>query len=732
MGVFRRIRLLLTVVMLCVWGGTAWGAASATFTADPAQGVGAVNNASNPKTAKVYFYTGTTVSPTISVNSIAGLTTNDGNTVKLGWKDFSGAYVANSLSTASTATVSSNSIADSIDTTIPTTNSGTFTCFLIDGNANEGSLDFASEDIGTLTLTAVSMGSGTFSLNLNTVGSSVASMDFTKNTPATKTVSVANTLSLPNPSFDLSVGSLTNGTDPWGAGASGLTASWTSKDVSFAGTATADQSLTTFNVKTTKVVIAGDGNAVVAGISTGTPKDVGNFTARVNDFNITLSSPDLSFYVARSVDVTVSVEVAPLSTALTELTLSSTDFNGLHLVADKNAKTIKITGTPVSTDISGTVVVVTAKNSDSAVATANLKIKVSQYGLTLSPSIISGTTDDNFMKTVNVSVTPDNSIALNTLTVKYATFDVTGVELNGLTVSTDAAGKTLSVTGTPEESGLMSYTVSATSNAGTIADATLIVQISQGNTYKLTLTDQNGKTVQNIMTLKGRNYDQTFTVSASSSVGALTSLKIEEPSTWNGLTVTTDLATKKIHVQGTPLYTGHSDFKILATAQLKKIQPFLLRAVTIAAGEDGLIQSDPAKILLLDKDSGRQSSYNGNNFNVGVEYRITFSAILPLENLSITLTSPDGSSRTLVLGTDFTVERNWNDMSIFVHMTPGMEGGHLLTFNYDVGSQSFTQAILLDARYAEPISNGGSSGCNGLSLTLFSAILLPLFLRKRS
>ena len=585
----------------------------------------------------------------------------------------------------------------------------------------------ASLDLGRISVTPTLTAPGT-----------TASMDFYVGAGATQRVTVGATPpSAASASFDLTVSPAS-----W-TSATGSTVATTSRDVSITTlNTTPATSSTSFAVSASAIKIASDNSALVAGLGTGV--NIGTFTAQISAFNITLSPTSVALQLGalisadtKSVDIIVTPVTATPTFSVLYKGAPAGSVDGITVTADNTKKKVVISGTPTSAD---TYVFTVIGTQGGVSVSKDLTVTVNPYMLSVSPDTVTKSLDDIFAQTLKVSVNP--SATLSTLLVAYGSNSAAASQTwNGLTIATNVVSNEITVKGSAAARGSQAFTVSATSTAGTVSTAAFTVNVTAGTTYGLVLKDAQGSVVPSVIPLVDVDFDQTLNVSVSPAVD-LTSLTVSGNPTWNNLTVTADLPTKTIRIKGRPGFSDYHDFTINATSATKVIAPANLRAIVRDGSQDGLIldTGSTVGVLLYDQGAGQMIRYTDSgtttNFKSGRRYQANFQALTVLQGLTIALRGPnDMAYRTLVLGTDYTLDPTLLDMVLRVNINPVYTGEHSLLFTYTYGSMvGHQQTITL---YATEESgdggNGGSSGCSsfGLGFAALGLCLTGLLRKKR-
>ncbi len=718
---FLRKASLLVLAAALAFGsaGMAWGAVTiSNITNGITQGnMGAISGTS----ANVYYYGSNPPQITIALNVAGDIETNSDSLTVSADRAISAIVNATSTATASFTTEA--------DFTIAAQAAGTTSLPVVITVTDETTLN---TDTTTLTLNYVKI---TPTL---TAPGTTASMDFYVGAGATQRVTVGATpASASSASFDLSVNPAS-----W-SGATGATVAASSRDVSITTlNTTPATSNTSFDVSASAIKIAADNSALVAGLGTGV--NIGTFTAQISAFNITLSPTSVALQLGalisadtKSVDITVTpVTANPTYTiAYGGAAAAAQTVKGITVGTNNNK--VVISGTPTSAD---TYVFSVIGTQSGVSVSKNLTVTVNPYILSVSPASVTKSLDDIFAQTLNVSVSP--SATLSGLLVAYGSNSAAASQTwNGLTIAANVVSNEITVKGSAAERGSQDFTVSATSAAGTVSSAVFTVTVTAGTTYGLVLKDAQGSVVPSVVPLVDADFDQTLNVSVSPAVD-LTSLTVAGSATWNNLTVTADLATKTIRIKGRPGFSGYHDFTINATSATKVIAPANLRAIVRDGAEDGLIldTNSTVGVLLYDQGAGQMIRYSDSgtttNFKAGRRYQANFQALTVLQGLTVALKGPnDIAYRTLVLGTDYTLDPTLLDMMLRVNVNPVYTGEHSVLFTYTYGSMvGHQQTITLYAtEESGDNGNGGSSGCSsfGLGFAALGLCLTGLLRKKR-
>ena len=325
------------------------------------------------------------------------------------------------------------------------------------------------------------------------------------------------------------------------------------------------------------------GSSIYSGLSA-----YADFSLTVSDNTLRLTPSTVSGDVTRTFADTVTAVVSEdTSKAFAALTLSegsrnnvvSMDVLGLLVSADSANKKIVITGRPAA-DSAGKSAYVTVKGTTVSSTTSNdvsatLTIKINSnatapYSLTLSPSTLTPTVGAYDTKNVAVSVSP--TTPLSGLKVSGDTT----VVWNGLTLSTTADYKTISVTGTPLAALTRTFAVSATAAAGTVSPRTLTIAVGGPSVINvdpgaILLNDGNGSFYYyDNGTTTNFNVGQSYTVSFQARA-ILNPLEIylQRPGQvgWTLLrkdidyTVQATMSTMTIAVRIVPIQTGNHNLR---------------------------------------------------------------------------------------------------------------------------------------------------------------------------
>lgn len=571
-----------------------------------------------------------------------------------------------------------------------------------------------------------------------------ASMDFYVGLPATK-MAVVTTAGNPSASFDLVCAA--NPAGSW----TGPVPVVTSRDVHITtAVATPAAAKATFDVTATKIVIAGDNKAVVAGITA--PISVGTLTAQISNYGMTLASTDVKLTVGApvpaaqaSIDVKVLPnwnDVASTAAGLTIATgASATDssatyvsWNGLTISADRGQEKILITGTPAGVQTE-TFVVFARSSGGVVLASKDFKIDAITAPLktlVLEPSLISGAITRIFNDSSQASVGGLNpaKVTLTDLKLEGGAYKTI---VNGLTVSVDLTSKKIFVMGSPDLVQKDVLTVTGTFSDTTSADATLTINVTKP-VYTLIVKPSS------IPAAKGKYFTQTADVSIIGTPPvSLVGLTVDggSTSTKNGITATVNSG-NKIVFSGTPDATGKTRFAIVGTygTFTLGVDDFTVYVTEDLSGE--VIDDDPREVGIYNNKTGVTAFYNYENFIVNIPQKLYFTAKTVLSTLTITMTDPYGHTRTLVEGAtrDYTVtDTMFDGMEIAVNITPDMTGDYTFTFEYLYSGTKYKQEVTLDAVKAasERSGGGGGGGCSatGSGIALLAILCLGGLSRKK-
>lgn len=519
---------------------------------------------------------------------------------------------------------------------------------------------------------------------------------------------------------------------------------------------TAAQSETSFTISgDVKITTPVDGVVKVAGLGT---TNLGSFKAKITQIALGATKPvslDLTVGVAAvtSTDY-VDISVTPSAVALSGLTISSGDagstlatgrwaWNNLTLSPDLATKKIVITGTPQNAGTLICTVSATSASGDVKPVSFDLTVaSAADYTMILSPDVtaFSGKVSEALSGDLTVAkLRPSGTTGSGDITVTSTTFATlvvsadstttgataqTGGSLtwNGLVISPDITAGKATISGTPITAGNGSFKLTGTSLLGTIAAKSFTISITNPHTT-LTVTPSP------YTVIVGTYVSDDLTVGPTT-LPSLVSMDIDgggATATWNNLTITANHVTKKIYIDGTPLYAMPDEIFTLKARDA---------AGTLYTGSFVIsTQSQSGSIINVTPTMYDDNGVRVTTMKVNELMMLIFGTTVNLSgsNIGVYVIAPDGTPAvalpklsTWTSGNGFVV----NPSDITVYYTPTMNGDYKFVFYYTYGGASYTQTITVRAGGSH--KSGGSGGCDaGLGLTALLALGGLALLRRR-